>query len=520
VTQAFGEGGMHKAPADNGQGENPMNYIAKKEQHLIDPAQLRIKTLENVNKFPKTTNLANRSRKTQTLKEAEDFKLFGSNLKSILYQGDSIVQKFGPTKQPKTFQMGSENVIKSPTQIGWYENHKNSRWFIGEKTPKNRIPISLSPKGLTPVIPHGGTKFSINIPNSKNVKRRSGRDVIGNAKSTIQTKSEQDLVQQQGLSTSQVQIVQERLTHESAMNGGLTKSTMRRDASNSNLLHKTEDDLPGASLLNGQSFAGSQKRSDEKEIRIYIPYQSKFDMFDEAVSGYMTNGPQLSDYEACHFSKKLVNMAQNFDSNSNNIGYLKDACFCDKRNLNQKNLTQSIKGNFDILTNEDLMSGGGDNNFGNSDDLALTDKIQASMGNGSKLYNGIYSEKKCFIRTKLKGLTVKSRPRDWPQKPKHEECSEVIQQEKSYPKLKLEKFICDGDSLASGAKIKTRKNPGQSKPLGHPFNPTCQMINRSVANLASPTRPNEYNFFDNKNFSDRSDSLGPENPKMQNSTPS
>jgi hypothetical protein len=56
VTQVFGEGGKHKAPADNGQGENPMNYYAKKEQFLIDPAQRRIKTLENVNKFPKATN--------------------------------------------------------------------------------------------------------------------------------------------------------------------------------------------------------------------------------------------------------------------------------------------------------------------------------------------------------------------------------------------------------------------------------------------------------------------------------
>jgi hypothetical protein len=206
-----------------------------------------------VNKFPKTKNLAHQSRKTQSLKKAEDFKLFGSSLKSILYQGDSIVQKCGLTKTPKIFQMGSENFIKSPTQIGWYENQKNNRVFIGETTPKNRNPISLPPKGLTPVVPHGGTKFSINITNSKNIQRRSGRDVVGNAKPTIETNSEQVLVQQQGLSTRQVQIVQERLTHESAMNGGLTKSAMRRDASNSNLLHKTEDDLPGASLLNGQS---------------------------------------------------------------------------------------------------------------------------------------------------------------------------------------------------------------------------------------------------------------------------
>lgn len=104
-----------------------MNYNAKKEQHLIDPAQRWIKTLENVNKFPKTTNSVYRTCKTRTQKYAEDFKLFGSNLKSILYQGDSTVKKFGPTKQPKIFRMGSENVIKSPMQIGWYENQKNSR---------------------------------------------------------------------------------------------------------------------------------------------------------------------------------------------------------------------------------------------------------------------------------------------------------------------------------------------------------------------------------------------------------
>lgn len=139
-------------------------------------------------------------------------------------------------------------------------------------------------------------------------------------------------MQLQGLSKSQVQMMQDRLTYEPNMNGGLTKSAMRRDASNSNLLHKTEDDLSGASLLNGQSYAGSQKRSDKKEIRIYIPFQSKYDMFDEAVSEYKTNSPQLSDYEACQLSKKPVNMAQNFDSYSNNIEYLKDACFCDKRN--------------------------------------------------------------------------------------------------------------------------------------------------------------------------------------------
>lgn len=210
-------------------------------------------------------------------------------------------------------------------------------------------------------------------------------------------------------------MVQNRLTYEPAMNGGLTKSAMRRDASNSNILHKTEDDLPGASFLNGQSYGGSQKRSDKKEFRNYsIGYQSKLDMFDEAVSAYMTNGPQLSDYEAYLFSKKPVNMAQNFDSNSNHIGYLKNDYFYDKRNLNQKNLTQSTKGNFDILTNVDLMSGGGDKNFWNSDDLALTDKIQARMGNSTKLNSGIFSEKKSIIRTKRKGLAGKFGPRDGP----------------------------------------------------------------------------------------------------------
>jgi hypothetical protein len=520
VTQVFREGSRHKAPADNGQGENSMNYNAKKEQHLIEPAQRRIKTLENVNKFPKATNSAHLSRKTSTLKKAEDLKLFHSNLKSILHQGDSTVQKFGPMSQPKIFRMGSENVFKSPTQIGWYKNQKNSQRFIGEATPKNGIPISLSPKGLTPVIQHGGTKFSINITNSKNVQRKSGRDLIGNAKSTVEASSEQDLVQQKWLSTSQVQMVQNRLTYEPAMNGGLTKSAMIRDASNSNLLHKTEDDFPGASFLNGQSYGGSQKRSDKKEFRNYsIGYQSKLDMFDDAVSGYMTNGPQLSDYEAYQFSKKPVNMAQNLDSNSNHNGSLKNDYFYDKRNLNQKNLTQSTKGNFDILTNVDLMSGGGDKNFWISYDLALTDKIQASMGNGTKLNSGIFSEKKCIIRTKRKGLAGKFGPRDGPQKTKNEECSEVIQKEKSYPKLKLEDLICDGDSLATGADINTQKNRGQCKPLGHPFNPTHKMSNRSVANLASPTRPNEYNFLDKKNFSDRSDGLGPENPRMQKSTP-
>lgn len=182
-------------------------------------------------------------------------------------------------------------------------------------------------------------------------------------------------------------------------------------------------------------------------------------------------------------------------------------------------MTQSIKGNFDILNNEYLISGGGDKNLRNSDDLALTDKIQAIMGNGSKLNSGIISEKKCIIRTKLKGLAEKFRPRDGPQKPKDEEYSEVIQQEKSYPKLKLEDFICEEDSRAAGAEINTQKIRGQYKPLGHPFNPTYQIINRIVANLASPTRPNGYNFLDNESFSDRSDGLGPENPKMQKSTP-
>ncbi len=123
-----------------------------------------------------------------------------------------------------------------------------------------------------------------------------------------------------------------------------------------------------------------------------------------------------------------------------------------------------------------------------------------------------------LISLSPKELAEKFRPRYGPQKPKDEECSEVIQKEKSYPQLKLEDLICDVDSLALGAEINTPKNLGQSKPLGHPFNPTYQMINRSVTNLASPTRPNEYNFLDNKNFSDKSDGLGPENTKMQNST--
>lgn len=417
--------------------------------------------------------------------------------------------------------MGSENVFKSPTQIGWYQNQKNSQRFIGETTPKNGIPIPLSPKGLTPAIPPGGTKFSINISNSNSVKRKSGRDLIGNAKSTFETKGEQDLAQQQRLSTSQVQTVQNMLTYQPAMNGGLNKSPKKRDASNSNLLHMTEYDLPDRSLLNGQSCGGSQKRFDKKEIRNYgMGYQSKLDIFDQAVSGYMNNGPQLSDYEACQFSKKPVKMAQKFDANSNHINCLKNAYFYQKRNLDQKNLSRSSKGNLDILTTEDLMSGGGDKNFCKSDDLELTDKIQGNMGNGSKVNSGIFSEKKHSIRSKRKGLVEKFGPRDGPQKPKNKEFSEAIQQEKSYNEHRLEVFIGDGQSPATGAEIISPKNRGWYKPVGHPFNPTNQIINRSEANLASPTRPKQYTSLDNENFSEKSDGLSPEDVKMQKSTPS
>jgi hypothetical protein len=97
ATQMFGEGSRHNVAAGNGQGENIMNSNTRKKQHLIDSAQRKIQNLVNVNNFRKATNSAHPSRKTQTPKNTEDFKLFSSNLKSILSEGNSTVQKFGPT---------------------------------------------------------------------------------------------------------------------------------------------------------------------------------------------------------------------------------------------------------------------------------------------------------------------------------------------------------------------------------------------------------------------------------------